>query len=80
MTEEDFDAWLALPVTQRVLKWTKQHSEEAKETWVEMSWSNGNPDPVALADLKAQAQLAEDFSNISHKDISDEKPQRDTTA
>ena len=77
MTEEDFDAWLALPVTQHVLKWAKQYSEEARKQWVELSWDNGDCDPVKLADLKAQSALAEDFSNVSYEDISDGEPERD---
>lgn len=71
--KEDFDQWLAHPVTEQVMRAHKRLAEQAKEKWLSESWDNGNVDPLLLADLRARAEVIIDFTAMTHEDIQDDE-------
>ena len=70
--QDDFEAWLANPVTEEVLRHVAAIAEQAKEEWVRVSWGSGNPDPLLLADLRAKAQIAGDLANFTYEDLNEQ--------
>jgi len=70
--QEDFDQWLAHPVTEQMIHALKRLSEETKAKWLAVSWEGGNPDPLLLADLRARAQVTSDLADLKLEDINDE--------
>ena len=72
---DDFDAWLANPVTEQVLKHVADIATQAKDEWMRLSWGGGNPDPLLLADLRAKAQIASDLANFTYEDMNAESEQ-----
>ena len=71
--KEDFDQWLAHPVTEQVMRALKALSEKSKEKWLAESWEAGNPDPLLLADLRARAQVITDLTDLKLEDIQDDE-------
>lgn len=67
--KEDFDAWMAHPVTEHVLKHVGDLAEQNKQHWIDQSWEAGKCDPMVLTELKARAQAAKDLSEITFEDI-----------
>ena len=75
--KEDFELWLAHPVTEQVMRALKRLSEKSKEEWLAKSWDGGNNDPLLLADLRARAQVVTDLTDLKLEDIQDdEEPER----
>lgn len=72
ISKEDFAAWKDNPITQAVMAWVKAHAAESKKEWDAKSWEQGNPDPVLLAELRARAQVAEDFAAVELSDIQED--------
>lgn len=72
ITREDFDHWLASPVTEAVREAAKVTADEAKQKWIEASWGARRCDPVELAELKGAAQIAEDFAAFEWTDLPEE--------
>lgn len=68
-TKEDFDAWRGNHVTEEVFRAFDRLGERAKQDWLAKSWGQGQCDPVLLADLKARAEVVEDFRTIQFEDI-----------
>lgn len=77
--KEDFDQWLAHPVTEQVMRALEKLSEKSKEEWLKASWDGGIVDPLLLADLRARAQVVKDLTDLKLEDIQDddEKSERD---
>lgn len=69
LEREDFELWRANPVTEIVLKVFAGLGELAKQKWLEESWDKGNADPVLLADLRARAEVIDDFHKLSFEDM-----------
>lgn len=67
--KDDFSAWRDNPITQEVFRAFDRLGERAKQTWVDASWGRGTTDPLLLADLKARAEVVEDFRNITLEDL-----------
>lgn len=78
--KEDFEQWLAHPVTEWVFAAHRILAERAKQKWIEQSWDGGNPDPMMLVDLRARAQVINDLCELKHEEIEaafdDDKPER----
>lgn len=76
-TKDDFELWLANPVTEEVFRAFAVLSEKAKAQWVDTSWNSGVCDPVLRADLHARAEVVDDFRELSFEALeewlSDEK-------
>lgn len=69
ITKEDFDAWRDNIVTEEVFRAFDRLGEEAKTQWLAISWGKGVCDPVKLADLRARAEVVEDFRALKFEDI-----------
>jgi hypothetical protein len=65
ITKEDFEAWRDNPITEAVFKAFDNLGERAKADWLAMSWGAGQCDPLILADLRARAEVIEDFRKIT---------------
>lgn len=76
--KEDFEAWMAHPVTEYILKRVGELSEANKQKWMDVSWGTGSCDPMVLVELKARSQAAKDLSELTFEDINDE-PERNTS-
>ncbi len=70
--KDDFDIWLAHPVTRHVFDLLTRKADEAKRAWAVASWDKGNNDPLLLADLRARAELLTDITELTHEEVSDE--------
>lgn len=70
---DDFEQWLAHPVTEEVFRALDKLSEQAKQKWLDMSWKSGNADPMMLADLKARAEVIDDLRNLKLEDLENMK-------
>jgi uncharacterized phage-associated protein len=67
--KDDFEAWRDSPITQAVFAAFDKLGESAKDKWMAMSWGEGKPDPLQLADLRARAEVVEDFRKVTLADI-----------
>ena len=67
--KDDFESWRDNPITQAVFEVMKRHGEEAKAKWLTASWEQGSTDPALLADLRARAEVCEDYRNITLEDL-----------
>jgi hypothetical protein len=74
---EQFEEWLANPVTEWVLKRVGELAEKNKQQWIDESWGQGICNPSVLIDLKARAEAAKDLSELEWKDIDDSEPKQD---
>ena len=69
IAKEDFEAWLANPVTEWVHRGLEKFAAEALAEWIALSWDGNNPDPLQLRDLKARHSVALDLKNWKLEDI-----------
>ena len=69
ISKEDFETWLGNPITEEVFRAFERLGVKAKNNWLAESWGKGNTDPVLLADLRARAQVIEDFRTITFADL-----------
>ena len=78
--QDDFDAWLANPITKAVIMWARKHAADAETCWLKYLES---PPPseslnTLLVELKTRIDLANQFADVELKDIQeDEEPERD---
>lgn len=71
---EQFEEWLAHPITEHVLKRVGELAEKNKQQWIDESWGQGICKPEVLIDLKARAEAARDLSEIEWRDIDEDEP------
>lgn len=64
-----FEEWLANPVTEEVFRAFDRLGQAAKEKWVAQSWGAGKIDPLMLADLRARAEVVEDFRKVDFETL-----------
>lgn len=81
ISREDFDLWLANPVTEAVRAAARQTVDEARQKWLALSWDGGQCDQVLLSELKGVAQIARDYAEFDWTDLpeemrADEEPKR----
>lgn len=69
ITKEDFDAWLANPVTEAVHAALEKFAARAEQTWIAVSWHGDKIDPLQQRDLKARATVALDLRNWKLEEI-----------
>ena len=69
ITKEDFESWRDNPVTEEVFRAFDRLAEKAKQDWLAKSWVHGSCDPLYLADLRARAEVVEDFRKITIEDL-----------
>jgi hypothetical protein len=68
-SKEDFESWLASPVTEAVFRAFDKLKQRAKDRWLAESWDGGKPDRELLADLRARAEVIDDFRRITQQDL-----------
>lgn len=68
-SKEDFDAWRGNLVTEEVFRAFERLEAKAKSDWMGKSWGRGICDPVTLADLRARAEVVEDFRTMQFEDL-----------
>lgn len=70
--KEDFDQWLAHPITEHVLRRVGELADANKQKWIDQTWTSGVCDQLVLIDLKARSEAAKDLSELKYEDIADE--------
>lgn len=68
---EDFDLWLASPITAHMLKRHAEMVEQFKGEWMAYSWEGQETNPLKLADLRARAEVANDIVTMKYEDFDD---------
>ena len=77
ITKEDFDAWLAHPVTEVFFLHVQEIAQKARADWDGQSWSNeglwrdGTASDFRVA-CKARADCAEDILGITFEEEEDD--------
>lgn len=66
---EDFDEWLANPVTEEVLRGLRVLAERSKQRWIELSWGGGSADALMLADLRARSEVVNDLCELTFEEL-----------
>jgi hypothetical protein len=66
--KDDFELWLAHPVTEAVLMRIKQIGDEAQAEWARMSWA-GAIDREAWQYLRGRSDLASDLSEMTFQKL-----------
>ena len=80
MTKDDFESWLAHPVTEAFRAVVKQIADKAKDDWNFVSWNDqtmwkdGQAEHMRAA-CRARAECAEDILGIR---LEDEEQERDS--
>ncbi len=67
--QDDFDDWLAHPLTEIMMRCLERWEIEAREHWVTTSWEGGNADPVLLARMRERAKTLAQVREISRETI-----------
>lgn len=67
--KDDFELWRGHPVTEAVFRAFDILAERAKEKWLDISWRGGSTDPLMLADLRARAEVIQDFRELTLEDL-----------
>lgn len=55
MTREDFEGWLADPVTRWVMRGVERAAEAERAEWMRVSWEGGSGDQRKLDELRDRA-------------------------
>lgn len=66
---EEFEAWRANPITERLMAYCAEKAAEAKQRWMDLSWDGGKVNECLLADLKATALIATDIVTLTAEDL-----------
>ncbi len=69
---DDFEEWMANPMTQRLMAVCERWEHQAKTLWVNASWAGGQTDPVVLSRLRERARTLEQIRNITAEKIEEE--------
>jgi hypothetical protein len=66
---EDFEAWMANPITEAMMACCGVWAEEAKRLWVSSSWEAGVNNDADLWRLRGQAEVLRDIPGITAEKI-----------
>lgn len=69
VTKDDFEAWLAHPVTEYVMKSMQAAKDGAKADWVTYSWEGGACDPMKLERLRTRADTLDGFLTLEYEAV-----------
>lgn len=72
IAREQFEEWLASPVTEAVFKTCIQNAEDNKEHWVNASWKSGKANEIELCTLRVRAASMLELSEFEYNDLLDE--------
>jgi hypothetical protein len=78
INKEDFEAWLASPVTEEVFSLLKAKADTARWTWNNNSWYAGTVDPLLLADLRARAEALIQVTEIDFETLEEANEKSDS--
>ena len=81
LTQELLEEWRETPVGERFFEVVAITAEEAKQMWLQESWSSGVCDPQRLAELKGAADQLEQMRTVTAEEIEGklhEKRERDS--
>lgn len=81
INKEDFEGWLASPVTEEVFKFLRAAAHEAKEEWCEKAWKAGLVDERVLVEHRARSeallQVTElDFETLEEANAEDSEKRK----
>lgn len=71
--DDQFESWLAHPVTEILLQRCNQSAERSKHLWVQRSWEAGQPEVEFLARLKGQAEAFQAISQNTKEWLEDDE-------
>ena len=84
ISEEDFDAWLHNPITERVFLHLKSMMGHGERMWLGRLRSEVDPDPrklhVEQIELKAKLEFIQDMLDLELKDIQEDEQQSNAVA
>ena len=84
ISDEDFDAWLHNPITERVSLHLKAVMNQGERGWLAKLRSEIDPDPrklhVEQIELKAKLEFIEDMLTLKLEDIQDDEQQGNAVA
>lgn len=66
---ENFEEWLAHPITEALLKCCDVWIDEAKEAWVKASWDGGEANPTQLARMQERARTLAQVKDVRAETI-----------
>jgi len=66
---ENFEEWLAHPITEALLRCCDVWAEEAQASWVAASWHGGETSPVVLARMRERAVVLAEIRTIKAEQI-----------
>lgn len=69
--QDDFDAWRAIPITEKLLEMLRAEADTARETWMLHSWQGGGTDPAVLYEMKGRASICEMIIGMTAEDLDD---------
>ncbi len=71
--KDDYEIWLANPVTEQLHRFCFQQADEAEKTWHDAAWTGGNLTPELRADLSAMARVLREIPSLELEDIQPEE-------
>lgn len=69
VTKDDFEAWLANPVTEYVMRAMGAARDGVKADWIAHSWDGGSCDPLTLERLRTRADTLEGFTVLEYEAV-----------
>jgi len=66
---EEFAAWREDHVTQWVTAELARAADAQKAAWLELSWEQGEPDELQLAELRTRADAYRALAELSYEDL-----------
>lgn len=66
---DDFEAWLANPITQHVMKMLREDAEAAKAAWLSHSWDGGGTETSVLFEMRGRAFACEMITGLTVEDL-----------
>lgn len=66
---DDFEEWLANPITEALLRVCEIGEDGAREAWVEASFIGGSCDPAFLAEVRSRAAVFREIKELTAEKI-----------
>jgi hypothetical protein len=70
--KEDFELWLAHPITEAMVRALAKLAEKNKAKWMEISWEGGQADPMKLVELRARYEANRDLAELTVDQLNEE--------
>jgi hypothetical protein len=66
---DDWDDWTAHPLTEALMRACDVWAEEARQSWLSVSWEAGNADLETLARMRERARVFRELREISRETL-----------